>query len=365
MELPPWVAGDVPLAPYTTLELGGPAEFLAQVPTPEALAETCRWAQEHRLPVAVLAGGSNVVVADEGVPGVVLKVAWEGLEVHKEPGAVTVVAAAGTPLDQLVALAVAEGWAGLEGLSGIPGTVGATPIQNVGAYGQEVGDRLVWVEVFDLERQAFVRVSREACGLSYRKSRFRGQRRYVITRVALALTPGGTPTLAYPELAARFAGKATPSLADVREAVLELRRAKGMVWRPGEPESRTVGSFFKNPILHPQAWDELCRRAWEQDLLPAGQHPPHFSTPQGVKLSAAWLVERAGFSKGFRQGAFGVSPRHALALVHWGGGTARELVALAHNIQERVRRQFGVVLEPEPVFLGFGASPPLPRGVAL
>lgn len=364
MELPPWVAREVPLAPNTTLQLGGRAEFFAHVPTVAALAETCQWARKHRLPVTVLAGGSNVVVADEGVPGLVLKVAWEGLEVHKEPGAVTVVAAAGTLLDDVVALAVAQGWAGLECLSGIPGTVGATPIQNVGAYGQEVGGRIAWVEVFDLEHQTLDRLSREECGFSYRASLLRGQSRAVITRVAVTLSPGGQPTLTYPELAARFAAKAKPTLGEVREAVLALRRAKGMVWRPGEPESRTVGSFFKNPTLGREAWDELCRRVWEQELVPPSQYPPHFAAPGGIKVPAAWLVEQAGFPKGFRRGAFGTSPRHALALVHWGGGTARELVALAREIQEAVRMQFGVILEPEPVFLGFG-RPPLPRAVTL
>lgn len=361
VELPLPLAREVPLAPYTSLELGGPAEFFANVRSLQELVATCRWARERRLAITVLAGGSNVVVADQGVPGMVLKIAWEGMEIEKTAGAVTVIAAAGTILDHLVALAVAERWAGLECLSGIPGTVGATPIQNVGAYGQEVGERILWVEVFDLKRGAFARFSRKECEFAYRASRFRGQSRFVITRVALTLTPGGSPTLTYPELAARFAGNATPSLGEVREAVLAVREEKGMVWRPDSPARRTAGSFFKNPILKAKAWEKLCRRAWERGLLAAGQRPPHFVTPQGVKVPAAWLVERAGFSKGWRRGAFGTSPRHALALVHWGGGTTRELVAVAREIQDSVENLFGVVLEPEPAFLGFGRCPPLPR----
>lgn len=360
------VTRDMPLAPLTTLQLGGPAEFFCPVTREEELLAACRWAQDSKVPMAILAGGSNVVVADAGVPGLVLQMAWQELDIRKQADLVTVIAAAGTPLDQVVELAVAEGWAGLECLSGIPGSVGATPVQNVGAYGQEVAERILWVEVFHREHLAFQRLFPEQCGFAYRSSIFRGKSPFIITRVAFGLTPGGRASVRYPELVA-FLGRPTalPPLAEVRHAVLALRRKKGMVLTPGLPESRTVGSFFKNPVLPRERFEALTARLWDEGILSPPHEPPHFLLPTGVKVPAAWLVERAGFARGTRRGAVGLSPHHALALVHWGGGTSAELVAFAREIQEVVKATFGITLEPEPIFLGFGPNLPLERALAL
>lgn len=366
MDGAPAVTCDQPLAPCTTLGLGGPAEFFCQVRSQHELVAACRWAQDAGVPVTVLAGGSNVVVADGGVPGLVIHLAWQGLEIRKHPDQVTVIAAAGTPWDQVVRLSVEEGWAGIECLSGIPGTTGATPVQNVGAYGQEVGERILWVEVLHRQRLTLHRLLAEDCGFAYRTSAFRGKTPWIITRVAFVLLPGGQATVRYPELA-RFLGHpaAPPPLAQVREAVLELRRHKGMVLPPQDPAHRSVGSFFKNPVLNREAWEKLTERLWERGVLGYPQTPPHFAAASGVKLPAAWLVERAGFARGTRRGAVGVSPHHALALVHWGGGTSAELVAFAAEIQRAVQDTFGITLEPEPVFLGFGAEIPLERAFTL
>lgn len=366
MRVPSFVTRHVPLASFTTLGLGGPAEFFCQPKSKEELVEACSWAQRSGLGVHVLAGGSNVVIADSGVSGLVLHAQWQGLQVCKERETVTLIAEAGTPLDEVVALSVAEGWAGLECLSGIPGSAGATPVQNVGAYGQEVSDRILWVEAFHRRHLSIQRLFPKDCGFSYRRSIFRGHSPWIITRVAFALTPGGKATVRYGELAALLGGKTVaPSLAEVRRAVLALREQKGMVWHPEAPESRTVGSFFKNPELPPAVFEDLKKKVWERGILPSWQEPPHFPTASGVKVPAAWLVERAGFPKGFCRHHVGISRRHALALVHLGGGTAAELVALAADIQKAVAHTFGVLLEPEPVFWGFGPHLPLRDAVSL
>lgn len=366
MPVPSWFSRNEAIAPFTTLGLGGPAELFGQAKTLSEVEDAYRWASKARTPVTVLAGGSNVVVADAGVAGLVLQMAWQGLEIQKEDDLVTVIAAAGTPLDDVVALAVAEGWAGLECLSGIPGSVGATPVQNVGAYGQEVAERILWVEVFQRQRLGFQRLFPEQCGFAYRSSIFRGASPYIITRVAFGLSPGGRASLRYPELAELFGWpKNPPSLIEVRDAVLDLRRKKGMVLAPGLPESRTVGSFFKNPVLSRERFEALEKCLWQQGVLPPPQAPPHFEVPTGIKVPAAWLVEQAGLPRGTRRGAVGISPHHALALVHWGGGTTGELVAFAREIQNTVKATFGITLEPEPVFLGFGSHAPLERAVIL
>lgn len=364
--MPSFITRNQPLASFTTLGLGGPAEWFSAAQNVKELRQACAWAAREGIPVAVLAGGSNVVIADSGVAGLVLRVAWQGLEVKKERQTVTLIADAGTSFDEVVALAVAEGWAGLECLSGIPGTVGATPVQNVGAYGQEVAERILWVEVWHRERLSVHRLLPEHCGFSYRHSIFRGKTPWIITRVAFALTPGGEATVRYGELAAFLGAQTTaPTLAEVRQAVLALRQQKGMVWCQGEPESRTVGSFFKNPVLPPEAFEKLKKQVWERAILRHPQEPPHFPAPSGIKVPAAWLVEQAGFPKGFCRNHVGISRRHALALVHLGGGSAAELVALAAEIQHKVAETFGVLLEPEPVFWGFGPHLPLQGAVSL
>jgi UDP-N-acetylmuramate dehydrogenase len=313
----------------------------------EDLTEALREAKRRDEPVVVLGGGSNVVVADAGFPGLVLKMAMRGVEVASENGRVLVSAAAGEDWDALVARAVAEGWRGLEAMSGIPGLVGATPIQNVGAYGQDVSESLVRVRVFDRAEMAFRELDPGDCAFGYRTSLFKRNPRYVVTRVGFALDRAKEGAVRYAELARALSvaeGQGAP-IALVRQTVLELRRAKGMVLDAADPDSVSAGSFFVNPIVETSLLSRI--------EAAAGVRPPRFDAGPGcVKVPAAWLVERAGFAKGTRLGRAGISSKHALALVNRGGATARELLALARTIREGVRVRFGVVLEPEPVLVG-------------
>lgn len=361
---PSGVRSEVPLAPMTTLELGGAARHLVEIETADGAREAVRWARSEGLELAVLGGGSNVVIADRGFDGLVLRIARRGVEVRREDRGVLVTAAAGEPWDELVALTVSEDLAGIECLAGIPGAAGATPIQNVGAYGQEVASVIEGVRVLDLESLEERTLPPEACGFGYRTSCFRERPgRFLVLAVSYRLAPGGTPTVAYDELRRALAASgAAPPLAEVQEAVLALRRAKSMVIDPDDPNRRSAGSFFVNPVVNSGALAELELRARRAGVLgEAGSVPSHPAGGGLFKLPAGWLIERAGFARGLRRGPVGISTKHALALVHHGGGTAGELVALAREIRDGVRKLFGITLEPEPVFLGFDTSQPLER----
>jgi UDP-N-acetylmuramate dehydrogenase len=341
----------VPLAPLTTFELGGPAAHLTEATDDAAIAEALRWARERERPVAILGGGSNVVVADAGFDGLVIRIATRGRELQPLPdGTVALTAAAGEPWDDLVADTVARGLAGLECLSGIPGLAGATPIQNVGAYGQEVAQAIRGVRVLDRETLAVTDLAASACAFGYRDSRFKREPdRFVVLAVTFALQPGGPPALRYPELAAALAGAAAPTLADARAAVLALRAKKSMVIAPADPNRRSAGSFFMNPIVSVADADAVATRA---GVAPDAM--PRFPAGEGrVKLSAGWLIERAGFPRGTRRGPVGISTAHALALVNLGGARTAQLLGLAAEIQDAVRQRLGVELVREPVLLGF------------
>lgn len=347
----------VRLAPLTTLRLGGPARRLVRVTSETELVETVRALDADGEPLFVLAGGSNVVVADAGVAATVIQVATRGVQGDAlGEGRVALTVQAGEPWDAIVAGAVDDGLAGIECLSGIPGSTGATPIQNVGAYGQEVSSTIAAVRVLDRERGAVLELGPEDCGFGYRTSRFRRRDRHVVLATTFALAPAAAPgsePIRYAELARALdvePGGRAP-LADVREAVLALRRAKGMVVDPADPDSVSAGSFFINPVLADASAVELRRRVAER--LGPNAAPPTWPGPDGgVKVSAAWLIERAGFGRGYGRGRVGVSARHTLALVNRGGATTAELVALAREIAAGVRAEFGVELVPEPVFVG-------------
>jgi len=302
-----------------------------------------------------LSGGSNLVVADEGCPELVIAVGLRGRRVEERAGRVYLRAAAGEPWDALVAWTVEQGWAGLECLSGIPGLVGATPIQNVGAYGQDVSETIHEVQVMSREDGALSTLSAEECRFSYRDSVFKGawSGRYVVTEVTFALIAGGKPCLRYPQLLRDVREPERLGLADVRERVLALRAEKSMVFAPSDPHSHSCGSFFVNPVLTP-AQQPLLEPLREQGATLWPQ--PDGST----KVPAAWLIEAAGMKRGTRRGAVGLSPHHALALVAYEGATSREVVALAHEIRSKVHSRFGIVLIPEPHFWGFG---PLQHGL--
>jgi UDP-N-acetylmuramate dehydrogenase len=348
------IRDDVPLAPLTTLDLGGRARHFVDAHDDAAILEALRWADSRRLPVAVLGGGSNLVVADDGFSGLVIRIGTRGRRFERGNNQVMLTATAGEPWDDLVAETVARDLAGLECLSGIPGRVGATPIQNVGAYGQEVADTIRSVRVLERGSGQIRELPRSDCAFAYRDSRFKREpERFVVLAVTFDLRPNGAPTLRYRELAEALAGAVKPGLSEVRRTVLALRRKKSMVLAADDPNRRSVGSFFTNPILPAVGAAEVGARARAAGLLADGAEMPRWSADGGrVKLSAGWLIERAGFDKGLRRGPVGLSSAHALALVHHGGGSSAALIDLAREIRDAVRARFGVTLVPEPTFLG-------------
>ena len=270
--------------------------------------------------------------------------------------------AAGEPWDPVVAAAVSRDLAGLECLSGIPGSAGATPIQNVGAYGQEVSDTIRAVRVLDRRDGSVAELAAKDCGFSYRDSEFkRHPGRHLVLSVTFALRPAGRPEIRYGELATALAAvSSSPSLADVRGAVLQLRRRKSMVIDPGDPNRRSVGSFFTNPIVSEDHARAVVDRALAAGLVDDAGKVPRFAAGPGlVKLAAGWLIERAGLARGLRRGPVGLSSAHALALVHHGGGTTAHLLALAREVRAAVLERFDVRLSPEPVILDAGPDDPL------
>jgi UDP-N-acetylmuramate dehydrogenase len=354
IDLPPGLASNVSLAPLTTLELGGPARFLLTATSDAAVLAGLRWAAAVGVPAFVMGGGSNLVVADAGFDGLVIRLGTRGVTLTDDDADVLLEAQAGEPWDALVAMAVARNLAGLECLSGIPGLAGATPIQNVGAYGQEVSDTIRRVRVVDRQSLEIIDLSPRACAFGYRDSGFRRQpERFVVLSVAFALRPGGEPLLRYSELQAALASDPQPSLADVRAAVLRLRRRKSMVIDPGDVNRRSVGSFFTNPIVPQARARALIARLVASGVVSAPAQVPQFPAGDGqIKLSAGWLIEHAGIRKGLRVGRVGVSSNHALALVHHRHGATADLLALARRVRRAVSDQFGVTLAPEPTFLG-------------
>jgi UDP-N-acetylmuramate dehydrogenase len=351
---------NVPLAPLCSLELGGNARYLVTAPDEPSVAEAVRWAAERRLQVAVLGGGTNLVVADAGFDGLVIRMKQRGVSARRDDGALTMTAAAGEPWDALVERAVSDGLSGVECLSGIPGCVGATVIQNVGAYGQEIAETVSRTRVLDRDTVQVREVPGKACGFAYRDSIFKRKLfADVILSVSVVLRPGGSPRLRNPELqAALEVGEAAPGPAEVRDAVLELRRRKSMLAEPADENRRSVGSFFVNPTVDPERADAIARRAVEAGVADAVEKVPRWPQPDGrVRLAAAWLIEKSGFEKGFRDGAVGLSSRHALSLVHHGGGSTSALIRLAKRIRGAVNERFGVRLTPEPAFLGFDEPP--------
>ena len=343
-----------PLAPYTTLGIGGPARWFVEAVSENEIAEAADWARMRSVPLFVLGGGSNLLVADAGFDGLVVQVALQGIRMEPAEGGRRgiVRAAAGEFWERCVELSLDAGWAGVECLAGIPGTVGGTPVQNVGAYGQEVAAVIERVRAFDTVERGFVELSAAECGFSYRRSRFNtaDRGRFIVTRVDFRLTPGGAAAIRYPELqraVAREDPNAQPSPAQIAETVRRIRRGKGMLIVEGDPDCRSAGSFFKNPVISEDHFQRIS----------AADAAPHFAAGTGaegsVKIPAAWLIEQAGFSKGYALGNAGISSRHTLALVNRGGATAGEILRLAEKISSAVEARFGIRLEREPVLLGF------------
>jgi UDP-N-acetylmuramate dehydrogenase len=340
------------LAPFSTLGVGGEARWFARAVDQHDVEAAHRWCAERNVPLVVLGGGSNIVVADEGIDGLVLHMGLEGLTFERRSGETFAGAGAGEVWDTLIAASVARGLAGLECLSGIPGSVGGSPIQNVGAYGQEVSDTIETVTAFDREQGEMRMLSAAECRFAYRTSRFKeGEAgRFIVCGVTFRLAPG-PPTVTYSEVKAHIerSRTSTPTVGDVRSAVLSVRRSKGMVLDASDPDTRSVGSFFMNPVLTDNHRERLASLAGERV-------PGHMTGDGRVKVPAAWLIERAGFHKGRVDGAVGISTKHTLAIVNRGGATARDVLRLATHIKRSVADHFGVLLRPEPIFLGFGTN---------
>ena len=334
---------NISLATYTTFQIGGPARWFAEAATEADILEAVEFARARSLPLFPLGGGSNLLVSDSGFPGLALHISLKGIERQED----TFQVAAGENWDGFVSHAVESDFAGTECLAGIPGTVGGTPIQNVGAYGQEVSETIVGVRALHLATLKFEEFSNAGCGFSYRRSIFNTTERgkYIVTRVTYRLRQNGQPRIAYADLKRHFEGRATPSLREVSDAVRAIRRGKGMYIVPGDPDCRSAGSFFKNPIVSAEHYGRIA--------VQEAVEIPHYPAADGaVKIPAAWLLERAGFHKGYAMGEAGISSRHTLALVNRGSAKAADIFALRDRIIAEVQSRFSIRLEPEPVLLG-------------
>ncbi|MBS1802998.1 MAG: UDP-N-acetylmuramate dehydrogenase [Acidobacteria bacterium] len=341
------------LAPLTTFGVGGPARWFVKAAEEADVIEAVEWAHRQRASLFILGGGSNLLVSDDGFDGLVLQIALKGIRGRLTPDSANCLyeVGAGEDWDAFVQRTVEENCAGIECLAGIPGTVGGTPVQNVGAYGEEVSSTIQSVRAYDTDRKQIVELGAGECGFSYRSSRFNSsdRGRFVVLSVVYRLARGGSPTLKYADLQRVFTPGYVPSLNEVAGAVRQIRQSKGMLLVEGDPDCRSAGSFFKNPIISREIAAAISQTA--------GSEPPRFSAgadlPEKVKLPAAWLIEQAGFARGYRLGRAGISSKHTLALVNLGGARASEIVALANEIRSAVSSKFSVELEMEPVMLGF------------
>ena len=353
------ILDNVALASYTTLGVGGPARWFVETDSEEDVLGALRFARAQAAPYFILGGGSNLLVSDNGFPGVVIHIAGGTSVIDLHDGLASIHADAGVEWDTVVNHAVANNAAGIECLAGIPGSVGGTPVQNVGAYGQEVSRTIVRVHALDLEAGQAVQLSPADCGLAYRRSIFNttDKGRYAIMSVEYLLKLDRPPSLEYRDVRQYFAERdiAHPSLAETAAAVRMIRARKGMLLAEDDPDSRSAGSFFKNPVAPAASVAQLATiadcRSEEVPQFPAG--PEYSAADDRVKLSAAWLIERSGFHKGFAMGGAGLSTKHVLAIVNRGGASASEIIALRDAITTEVHRRFAIRLEQEPVMLGF------------
>jgi UDP-N-acetylmuramate dehydrogenase len=333
--------------------VGGPARCFVEAHTQQEAKDAVAYAAEHKLPLFILGGGSNLVVSDSGWPGMVLKISLGGVEFEGDIQKMRFQSGAGENWDNLVALTVSKNCGGLECLSGIPGTVGGTPVQNVGAYGQEVSETITWVHALEIATGKTMELRNADCGFAYRSSIFntthRGQ--YIVLEVAYLLRRNSEPKIEYADLKKIFAASGKSTLQQVRDAVRSIRQSKAMLIVPGDEDCRSAGSFFKNPIVTQAEADRV--QALAEKHAP-GKLLPRYPAGDGhVKLAAAWLVEQSGFHKGYERGSVGISRKHTLAIVNRTGATAQDILALKDEIQKKVFDVWGVSLQPEPVFVGF------------
>ncbi|MCE1164871.1 MAG: UDP-N-acetylmuramate dehydrogenase [Bacteroidetes bacterium] len=340
------------LSDCTTIRLGGTAKHFAECGTEEEIIETLKYGRENNLGVFVLGGGSNVIFPDEGYEGIVLKINLKGISFDYD----TVTVRAGEDWDSFVKSTVDNGYTGLECLSGIPGTAGATPIQNVGAYGVEVGNHLIDVAAIDRDSLEKIVITAADCAFSYRNSRFKSfdKDKFIITEVRFKLAKNGGPVIKYPELA-NYIGtfldlnslKGIDKILAVRDAVIKIRRRKSMIYDENDTDSHSCGSFFTNPVINKHNFDEFMSICTKKDLK-----PPYFSEKNNFKVSAAWLIENSGFNKGFNMNGAGISGKHTLAIVNR-GGTTNDVIALSNHIKSTVLENFGILLEMEPILAAY------------
>lgn len=343
---------NIELKNLTTLKIGGAARFFVSADAEEDVSEAVAFADENELQIFILGGGSNVLIADEGFDGLVLQINLKGIEIENENADETIVSAkAGEDWDEFVKFCVEKNLAGVECLSGIPGFVGGTPIQNVGAYGQEVSETIGAVKVFDCKSKEILTLNNSDCKFTYRSSLFNttDKNRFIVLEVDYKLKKNGAPKIIYKDLIQVFEGK-KPNLKEVRDAVCKIRADKAMLVRQGSTDAQSAGSFFKNPIVSKSNFEKISAIAKKMNL---GDVPNFKADDENVKIPAAWLIEKSGFQKGFQKGRAGLSTRHTLALTNRGDATAAEIVALKDEIQKKVLKVFGVELKTEPVFLGF------------
>ncbi|MGC2743787.1 MAG: UDP-N-acetylmuramate dehydrogenase [Candidatus Angelobacter sp.] len=351
---------NIPLAPLTTFNVGGPARYFIDAHSEHEVSEAVAFALARKLPLFVLGGGSNLLISDSGWPGVVLKVSLAGVEFEGDRQKMLFHAGAGENWDELVALAVGKNCGGIECLSGIPGSVGGTPVQNVGAYGQEVSETIARVRALEIATGNLVDLGNSDCGFSYRSSIFNNTQRgeFIVLQVSYRLCRNAEPRIEYADIRNFFAAtnfSATnierPTLQQVRDAVRSIRQSKAMLLVEGDEDCRSAGSFFKNPIVSAAEADRI--QVLAEQRAPGKTMPRYPAADGQVKLAAAWLVEQSGFSKGYSVGPVGISRKHSLAIVNRGGATAKDILALKDEIEKKVFDRWGVRLQPQPVFVGF------------
>ncbi|MGI9055924.1 MAG: UDP-N-acetylmuramate dehydrogenase [Pyrinomonadaceae bacterium] len=343
---------NIELKNLTTLKIGGLARFFISAETEEDVGEAVAFAEENELEIFILGGGSNIVVSDNGFDGLVLQINLKGIEIENENGEIVSVSAkAGEDWDEFAAFCVEKNLAGIECLSGIPGFIGGTPVQNVGAYGQEVSETIKTIRVFDRKSKEILNLNNSDCKFTYRASIFNTteKNRFIVLSVIYNLINNGKPKIVYKDLIQIFDGR-IPDLRETREAVCRIRAEKAMLVRQGGFDSQSVGSFFKNPIVSHDKFETVVETAKIKGI----ENIPNFKVDEkNVKIPAAWLIEQAGFHKGFQKGNAGLSTKHTLALTNRGEATAKEIIALKNEIQKKVSDVFGIELKTEPVFAGF------------
>jgi UDP-N-acetylmuramate dehydrogenase len=335
---------NVPLAPLTTLKIGGAARFFVRATSEHEVAEAFKFAADNGFELFVLGGGSNVLISDEGFDGLVLQIDLKGIDLKEN----VVIAQAGEDWDEFCAFCVERNLAGVECLSGIPGLVGGTPVQNVGAYGQEVSETILSVRVFDRKSGEILELTNADCRFAYRASIFNttDKNRFIVLAVSFKLVKEGAPKIVYKDLR-EFFGDREPTLQETRDAVRNIRAEKAMLVRQGGADADSAGSFFKNPVVGNAKFAEIVERFGIENV-------PNFKADEkSVKIPAAWLIEQSGFQKGYTRGSAGLSTRHTLALTNRGGASAKDILALKSEIQAKVKEKFGIELVPEPVFVGF------------